>query len=222
MLLVLQQNNLLEDADSPPVFQGTIPDIFERKDTGSHQYDLSPYFIGADTYAIAPAVETGWSFDTNTGVLTIDTDALGLFGPYTVTASNAFGDTPSNAFDVEVAKKDSGAGRPKRPRRRLLVEINGEDFEVSSAEEARVLLAQAKQIAEKAIEKARTAPLRVRRGISRPRISTPAPELKQVVAEARQDIVSLFDGLARDLEIAALMRKQFEDEEEEALIRFLM
>src|SRR5687768_7324492 len=140
MLLVLQQNNLLEDADSPPVFQGTIPDIFERKDSGNHQYDLSPYFIGADTYAIAPAVETGCSFGTNTGVLTIDTDALGLFGPYTVTASNAYGDTPSNAFDVEGAKKDSGTSRAMRHRRRLLVEINGEDFEVSSAEEARVLL----------------------------------------------------------------------------------
>lgn len=225
MLLVLQQNNLLEAADSAPVFQGTIKDIFERKDTGSHSYDLSPYFLDADTYAISPAVETGWSFDTNTGVLVIDTDALGLFGPYTVTASNAFGDTPSNAFDVEVAKKDSGAGRPKRPRRRLLVEINGEDFEVSSEDEARILLAQARKIAQKAIEKARAAPVRVSSGIQRPRITTAAPELRQVVAEARQDIVSLFDGLARDLEIAALMRKRAEEQErqeEETLIRFLM
>jgi hypothetical protein len=222
MLLVLQQNNLLEAADSAPTFQGTIQDIFERKDTGSHEYDLSPYFIGADTYAIAPALESGWSFDTNTGVLVIDTDAIGQFGPYTVTASNAFGDTPSNAFDVEVAVKNTGAGRPKRPRRRLLVEINGEDFEVSSEDEARVLLDQAREIAAKAIEKARKAPVRVTRGVQRPRISTPAPELKQVVAEARREIVDLFDGLARDMEIAAFMRKQIEDEEEEALIRFLM
>lgn len=114
------------------------------------------------------------------------------------------------------------AGRPKRPRRRLLVEINGQDFEVSGEDEARVLLAQARQIAAAAIQKARTSSVRVGRGIPRPRITTEAPELRQVVAEARQDIVSLFDGLARDLEIAALMRKQFEDEEEEALIRFLM
>lgn len=224
MLLVLQQNNLLEAADSAPVFQGTIPDIFERKDTGSHVYDLSPYFTGADSYAISPAVEAGWNFNTSTGVLTIDTDAIGLFGPYTVTASNAFGDTPSNAFDVEVAKKDTGAGRPKRPRRRLLVEINGEDFEVSSADEASALLAEARQIAAAAIQKARKASVRVGRGLPRPRITTEAPELKQVVADARRDIVSLFDGLARDLEIAALMRKRIEeqDEEEEALIRFLM
>lgn len=113
------------------------------------------------------------------------------------------------------------AGRSKKPRRRLLVEINGQDFAVSSAEEAQVLLAQAKQITERAIEKARSAPVRVARGIQRPRITTTAPELKQIVAHARQDITSLFDGLARDLEIAALMRKQFEEEEED-LIRILM
>lgn len=210
--------------DNPPVLQGTIPDIFERKDTGTHEYNLGAYFIGADSYAISPAVETGWNFNTSTGVLTIDTDALGSFGPYTVTASNAFGDTPSNAFDVEVAVKNTGAGRPKRPRRRLLVEINGQDIEVSSADEARVLLEQARKIAEAAIEKARKAPVRVARGVQRPRITTNAPELKQVVAQAQRDIVGLFDGLARDLEIAALMRKRMEDqdEEEEALIRFLM
>jgi hypothetical protein len=217
--------NVDQDGTSPPVFQGTIPDIFQRRDTGSHQYNLGAYFIGADSYSISPAVETGWSFDTNTGVLTIDTDAIGLFGPFTVTATNAFGDTPSNAFDVEVAVKNTGAGRPKRPRRRLLVEINGQDIEVSSEDEARVLLEQARKIAERAIEKARTAPVRVSRGIQRPRITTSAPELRQVVAEARRDIVDLFDGLSRDLEIASLMRKRMEEQEraeEEALIRFLM
>jgi hypothetical protein len=222
MLLVLQQNNLLE-ADSAPTFQGTIPDIFERKDTGTHDYDLSPYFIGADSYSISPAVETGWSFNTSTAVLTIDTDALGLFGPYTVTATNAFGTADSNAFDVEVAVKNTGAGRPKRPRRRLLVEINGQDFEVSGADEARVLLDQARQVAAAAIQKARKASVRIPGGVPRPRIITEAPELKQVVADARRDIVSLFDGLARDLEIAALMRKQMEEQDEEDdLIRLLM
>jgi hypothetical protein len=222
MLLVLQQNNLLE-ADSAPTFQGTIPDIFERKDTGTHDYDLSPYFIGADSYSISPAVETGWSFNTSTAALTIDTDALGLFGPYTVTATNAFGTADSNAFDVEVAVKNTGAGRPKKPRRRLLVEINGQDFEVSGADEARVLLDQARQVAAAAIQKARKASVRIPGGVPRPRIVTEAPELKQVVADARRDIVSLFDGLARDLEIAALMRKQFEEQDEEDdLIRLLM
>jgi hypothetical protein len=222
MLLVLQQNNLLEAAAGEPVFQGTIPDIFQRQNTGNFTYDLSPYFLDADTYAISPAVETGWSFDTNTGVLVIDTDAIGTFGPFTVTASNGNGDTPSNAFDVEIAVKNTGAGRPKRPKRRLLVEIDGQDFEVSTEEEAGVLLERAKQVATAAIQKARTSPLRVNRGLQRPRITTEAPELRRVVAQARREIVSLYDQLSRDMEIAALMRRREEDQEEEAILRFLM
>lgn len=128
-----------------------------------------------------------------------------------------------DAPEPEPESTQKPAGRSKRPRRRLLVEINGQDFEVSSPDEARVLLDQAREVAQHAIEKARAAPVRVARGIQRPNITTAAPELKQVVAEARREIVGLFDGLARDIEIAALMRKRFEEQdEEEALIRFLM
>jgi hypothetical protein len=91
-----------EAGPSAPVLVQSIPGFSETFDTGTHEYDLSAYFTGADTYAIAPAVETGWAFDTNTGVLTIDTDALGNFGTYVVTATNATGDTASNAFGVAV------------------------------------------------------------------------------------------------------------------------
>jgi hypothetical protein len=90
------------EGTDPPVLVGSIPNISETENTGTHQYDLSAYFLGADTYAIAPAVETGWSFDTGTGILEIDTDALGTFGPFIVTATNGNGDTPSNEFSVEV------------------------------------------------------------------------------------------------------------------------
>lgn len=103
MLLALQLNNLLETpAAIAPVFSGPIPDISRTLDTGTYQYDLGAYFTGADSYAIAPSVETGWSFDTGAGLLEIDTDALGAFGPFTVTATNVNGDTPSNAFSVAV------------------------------------------------------------------------------------------------------------------------
>ena len=124
------------------------------------------------------------------------------------------------AVEPEPESTQKPAGRAKR-RRRLLVEIDGQDFEVSSADEARVLLAKAKQVAEKAIEKARQAPVRVDRGIQRPRIATAAPELTQVVAEARREIVSLYDEFSRDMEITALMRRA-EEQEEEELIRLLM
>jgi hypothetical protein len=104
VLLLLQQNNLLEaPSASPPVFSGTIPDITRNQNTGSHQYDLGAYFSGATSYSISPAIETGWVFDTGTGELTIDTDAVGVFGTYVVTATNINGTDDSNAFSVTVA-----------------------------------------------------------------------------------------------------------------------
>jgi hypothetical protein len=218
MLLPLQQNLLLSGA-SAPIFTGTIPDIFQRKDTGNYTYDLSVYFSGATSYAIAPAIDTGWTFDTNTAVLVIDTDAVGAFGPFTVTATNATGSTPSNAFNVEVAAKNTGAGRTKK-RRRLFVEIDGQDFEVGSAEEAIQLLNQAKQVAVAQIERA--AAIRISSGIPRPKITSKSPELKQVVSKARKEITSLYDQAIRDFEIAALMAAAEQEDEEEALIRFLM
>lgn len=90
------------DPNSPPALLGQIPDIAASLGTGSHAYDLSAYFANAVTYAIAPALEAGWAFDVNTGILTIDTDDEDTFGPFTVTATNANGDTASNAFDVAV------------------------------------------------------------------------------------------------------------------------
>lgn len=132
----------------------------------------------------------------------------------------------ATASDVEPepepeSTQNPAAGRPKRRRRKLLVEIDGQDFEVSSEDEALALLGRAKQVAQGAIEKARKAPVRVNHGVQRPRISTPDPELAEVVTKAREEIVSLYDDLNVELEIAALMRKR-EEEEEEAIIRLLM
>lgn len=111
------------------------------------------------------------------------------------------------------------AGRPRR--RRYVVEIDGQDFEVSSPAEARTLLDRAKAITEAAIEKARAIPTRVRPGIDRPRIRTRDPELAPIVSKALFEIAELYDSAVRDLEIRALMRMA-DEEEEEALIRLLM
>jgi len=85
-----------------PVLLGNIPNLSAGYDTGTHQYELGDYFSGATSYAIDPAVEVGWTFNTTTGQLEIDTDAEGTFGPYIVTAS-AGDTTPSNAFTVKVS-----------------------------------------------------------------------------------------------------------------------
>lgn len=87
-----------------PVFAGTIADISVTYDTGTHTYDLSTYFTGATSYSISPTVETGWSFNTSTAELIIDTDDISSFGPYTVTGTNIGGSDSSNAFSVVVAE----------------------------------------------------------------------------------------------------------------------
>ena len=99
-----------------PVFTGTVPDFSETFDTGTFQFDIGAYFTGADSYAIAPSVEVGWNFNTSTGVLTIDTDDAQTFGDYVVTATNAGGDTDTNAFGVIVSDVITGAGNSKRKK----------------------------------------------------------------------------------------------------------
>lgn len=106
MLLVLQLNNLLSENLSPPTLLGQIPNISAAFNSSTHQYDLSVYFANATSYAISPAVEAGWSFNTSSGMLTIDTDDEDTFGPFTVTATNANGDTDSNAFTVRISAWD--------------------------------------------------------------------------------------------------------------------
>ena len=96
----------------PPVFAGSVPDIDLTEDTGSHTYDLSTYFTGATSYSISPSVETGWTFNTSTAELVVDTDEVGVFGPFTVTGTNPAGSDSSNAFDVTVseAAEESATG----------------------------------------------------------------------------------------------------------------
>lgn len=95
---------------TPPALLDQIGNITARAASGTHAYDLSLFFSGATSYAIAPTVETGWSFDTNTGVLTIDTDDSNTFGPYTVTATSAGGSVDSNTFTVRVSAANTPSG----------------------------------------------------------------------------------------------------------------
>ena len=101
----------LDTKVAAPIFVGTIPDISVTYNTGTYQYDYSTYFTGATSYSISPAVEAGWSFNSSTGVLEIDTDDINTFGPYTITGTNAGGDTASNTFSVTIsAVVEEGGG----------------------------------------------------------------------------------------------------------------
>lgn len=99
------------DSAVPPLLVEQVPNLSARFDSGEHTFELEGYFAGETTFSIDPAVETGWSFDTDTGELTIDTDDAGTFGPYTITASNSAGDTDSNPFTVKISES-SGAYLP--------------------------------------------------------------------------------------------------------------
>ena len=128
-----------------PIFAGTIPDISVTFNTSTYQYDYSTYFTGATSYSIAPAVEAGWSFNTGTGVLTVDTDALGTFGTYVITGTNAGGTDDSNAFSVVVAEavvKAGGAPKRVRQRKHKQIMIDGEVHVVETPEQEYFLLSE--------------------------------------------------------------------------------
>lgn len=105
-----------ESEVSAPVFTGTIDNIRVREKSGTYTYDLSGYFTGTvDSYSINPAVPSGYSFDTSTGILVVDSKYKGVFGGFTVTATNAGGSDSSNAFTVETF---AGAASPQRVKQR--------------------------------------------------------------------------------------------------------
>jgi hypothetical protein len=123
--------------------------------------------------------------------------------------------------EPEATQRPAGRKR-KQHRKRLLVEIDGRDFEVESVEQAVALLERAKEVAVKQIAAVRASPVRVAQGIKRPSIRTNSEPLRELVREKRAQIVALYDQLLRDLEIKHLMAKAEEDDEEETLIRLLM
>jgi hypothetical protein len=113
-----------------------------------------------------------------------------------------------------------------RRRRRLYVQIDGQDFPVESLEHAQALLDQAKLLArrvapQKAEEKLTThlvvSPYQ-RPKIDRPHIVTHSPELHEIVRKAREVITETYKAAYRDAEIRLRMegeqRAQEDDDED--------
>lgn len=125
---------------------------------------------------------------------------------------------------VQAAAGVIAAGRKpqrKRKQRRMVVEVDGEMFEVSSIVEAEQLLARATEVAEQQIAK---APLKKRVTLVReiPQIKTDVPILRPVVMEARQRIRKVYEDAARDAEIARLLMQRVREEDEEDALLALM
>ena len=141
-----------------------------------------------------------------------------------------FVDTPQHSGDgAEVARPFTGAGRHRRTRPRVVVEIDGEDFIAESSEEAQAILDQAKEAAEEkakvAIEratKARNRPTRkvmadARKALELPAIS--APDLGGYAEEISRQIEDIYQSAIQTIEVAALLRKrELEEEDDEDIL----
>jgi hypothetical protein len=111
-----------------------------------------------------------------------------------------------------------GAGRR---RRRMYVEIDGQEFDVESIQHAQALLDQAKALARQvALQKAEerltvhlaTNP-RIRPKIERPQIVTHSPELHVIVAQTREVISNVYKAAYRDAEIRLRLAQQLADDD---------
>lgn len=102
MLLPLRKL-LYGGAGAPPTQSSPIDDIAVTDVQPAYSFDLGSHFSGASSFSISPPVEAGWSFSTSSGLLTVDTDALGTFGPFAITAFNGTGSIASNQFSVTVS-----------------------------------------------------------------------------------------------------------------------
>ena len=120
------------------------------------------------------------------------------------------------------------AGR--KTRRRYLVKIDDQTFDVASPQHAQALLDRAREVARAyADELAAKLVSRetIRKGskpvaLPTPKISSPDPELKQVISVARKAINQIYRESALDAELALLLARRLADEDEEEALLLLM
>lgn len=94
-------------AVTAPVFSGNLSDLDISAGT-TKTVDYSSYFSDATSYSISPAVESGWSFNTSTGILTVLETTVSQYGSYVITGTNAGGSADSNAFYINVRAASVG------------------------------------------------------------------------------------------------------------------
>lgn len=200
---------------------------------------------------VMPAGTGAFSLTGNTAGLTVARKLVAATGAFSLTGQDATltrsgyrlpaapgsfvltGNAASLSTTGAVERRSAAAGRPSRTRRARVVEIDGEDFIVNSAEEAEALLEnareQAKQLAATAVKRAAAAERRPARKViadARRLLETPeikAPEDLQPLAEqARADIEAIYQSALASVEIAALLaRRQREEEDDEDVLMLI-
>jgi hypothetical protein len=145
--------------------------------------------------------------------------------------SPVWGPVWTNVAPTPIAPRQVGAGKSKRRNR--VVEIDGEDFFVSSAEEAQALLdqakEQAKELAALAVKRAAEAKKRpahkvikdARRLLEVPEIEAPE-EFAPLVSQAQDEIRAIYQSALASVEIAALLAKRQREEEDDEDVLLLL
>ena len=124
------------------------------------------------------------------------------------------------AYQQEV-RQSTGAGRKRK--KRYFVQIDGQDFEVRSAEDARALLQQAVALADRAAQKQVAKAVNVPRGTSSAKVAPVAVAAPQIRTNApidlepyRRAIEQVYRNAAIAAELAMLLEAQARDDDESA------
>jgi len=127
----------------------------------------------------------------------------------------------------QVVAVSTGAGRSNRKRRRYVVEIDGQIFEVQSVEHAQAILERARELATRTAQEiaAEVVPAKVVRKVGKrpvslptPKISSPDPELAAAISDTRRAINEIYKQAALQAELAYWLARQRDEDEEEALL----
>lgn len=182
--------------------------------------------VGADQVVAVPLSEltlTGFApVVATTSIVSVPAGSLTLTG---------YAPTVTNGEEVAPAPM-VGAGRPRRQRQRVVVEIDGEDFIAESVEEARALLDKAKDAAEEkasiAVKRATEAKKRPARKIvadARKSLAPPtinAPGIEDYAGQIAQQIEDLYRSTIRTIEVESLLRNRDRAEEDDEDILLLI
>jgi hypothetical protein len=125
---------------------------------------------------------------------------------------------------VSLGERSDGAGSNKK-RRRYYVEVDGQAFEVDSAQQASRILERARELAvEAAQEAAKKVEVKAARAtkprpikLQAPKISA-SPELKLDLAPIRQEIAQIYDSAAALAEMRVLLQRAMDEDEEETIL----
>ena len=144
------------------------------------------------------------------------------------TVTPGAGSLSLSGLQPEAALESPKKGGRRKKRRRYIVEVDGQFFEVASVAEAQSVLAQLRELA---VEVARPS---VEKGIQIPRVTVKtvlgneikSVPLKKAVTDTNKVIRNIYarakEQLRRDQEISRLFHKKLHEEEEDDIIALLL